>query len=1076
MSIIDAALNRSRMVLAILFFLLIAGMYAYSNIPKESDPDVNIPIVYVSMNLEGISPEDAERLLVRPMEKEVKSIEGVKEMRSTAYDGGANVLLEFEAGYDIDLALVDVREKVDVAKANLPNDVDEPTVNEVNLSLFPILVVSLYGNVPERALLQYAKNLQDIIEEIPTVLEANITGERDETVEVLIDPVRLESYNLQPSDIAAKLNSDNQLVAAGAVDTGAGRFSIKVPGVFENITDIMEMPIFANGEGVVRFRDIAEVRRTFSDPSTFARFNGQQALAIEVSKRVGTNIIETIEQVQARVNAEIENWPSNIQVEFSQDKSNDIRTMLNDLQNNVITAVLLVMIVVVGAIGLRSGILVGIAIPGSFLTALLVLYLFGFTINVVVLFSLILAVGMLVDGAIVVTEYADRKISEGESSNLAYGLAAKRMAWPIIASTATTLSAFMPLLFWPGIVGEFMKFLPLTLIITLSASLAMALIFLPTLGSVLSFKRKPQLAGAGDGQSEAAPILAADQHPKLEQLLALKGGVGVYLRALNKCLNFPPLILLLALSLLIGSWVSYAKFGKGSEFFPAIEPEQLLIYVHARGNMSVAERDQLVLDVEDIIYAYNDDYNAFKSVNSASGIFEVRDEEAEDIIGKIQIELQEWDQRPSAVEIKQFLRERTKSLAGIYVEVKEPEAGPPTGKPVQIQLSSANPDLLEVPAGLIRAKMDQMPDLIDVEDSRPIPAIEWRLSVNRDQATKFDVDIATLSGFVQMVTRGVKIDSYRPNDSDEEVDILLRLPEEDRTLGRLDQIRILTPEGPVPVSNFLTRIPEQKTGILRRVDAERIMTIKAETVAGALPENSVKELQTWLDDQDFADDINIIFGGEDEEQAAASQFLGRAFMVALFLIAVILVTQFNSFYATFLILSAIIMSTVGVLIGLLITDKPFGIVMSGIGVIALAGIVVNNNIILIDTYNRLYKELKDRRTAILLTCAQRIRPVLLTTTTTILGLLPMTLQLNIDFIAREVSHGAPSTQWWVSLSTAIVFGLGFATILTLVVTPSLLKLPDSFRTLLAVIITRSFLKRFGFARRFQTAKPSNSTA
>ena len=414
MSLIDAVLNRSRTALATLLLLLTAGTFAFITIPKESDPDINIPIVYVSISHAGISPEDAERLLVRPVEQELRGIEGVKEMRSTAFQGGANVLMEFDAGFDADQAMQDVREKVDIAKPELPDDSDEPTVNEVNLSLFPVLVVTLSGNVPERLLLRLARTTRDKIEGLPSVLEAKIGGDREEQVEIIVDPTAVETYGLDVAELLTQLGRSNQLVAAGAQDTGRGRFAIKVPGLFENRADMLTMPIKVRGDAVVTLGDIATIRRTFKDRQTVARVNGQPAIALEVSKRTGENIIETIASVRTLVEAERRNWPLEIDVRYTQDKSSDIRTMLGDLQNNVISAILLVMIVVIGTLGVRSGLLVGLAIPGSFLTGILVLQVLGLTVNVVVLFSLILSVGMLVDGAIVVTEYADRKLREGE--------------------------------------------------------------------------------------------------------------------------------------------------------------------------------------------------------------------------------------------------------------------------------------------------------------------------------------------------------------------------------------------------------------------------------------------------------------------------------------------------------------------------------------------------------------------------------------------------------------------------------------------------------------------------------------
>lgn len=620
-ALIDAALSRSRTVLAVLTLLLLAGAVAYQAIPKESDPDVNIPIIYVSMVLDGISPEDSERLLVRPIEEELRSIEGVKEMTGTAYEGGGNVLLEFNAGFDADQAELDVREAVDRAKPDLPDETEEPTVNEVNISLFPVLVVTLSGDLPERTLVRLARDLRDSIETIPSVLEVVIGGDRDELVEIIVDPLLVESYGLNGNDVLDLFDRSNRLVAAGTLDTGQGRFAIKVPGLFEDIDDILNMPVKVQDDSTVRFADIAVVRRTFEDPQGFARVDGKPAVALEISKRTGENIIDTIEAVRRLVEEERLYWPDNLEVDFSQDRSEDIRNMLTDLQNNVISAVLLVMIVVVGALGLRSAGLVGIAIPGSFLTGILVLYLLGLTVNVVVLFALILAVGMLVDGAIVVTEYADRKMSEGIHRRQAYALAAKRMFWPITASTATTLAAFLPLLFWPGIVGEFMKFLPITLIATLTASLAMALIFVPTLGA--------QFGKASAANSAQMKALAAGDGGDLRDL---GGMTGSYIRVLARALRRPGLVLVLAFAALIGAWVAFINLGKGVEFFPRVEPEQAIVLVHARGNLSIEEQDALMQEVEQRVLRFSDEFMSTYTRTGAAGAGEDR---AEDVIGQI---------------------------------------------------------------------------------------------------------------------------------------------------------------------------------------------------------------------------------------------------------------------------------------------------------------------------------------------------------------------------------------------------------------------------------------------------------
>ena len=568
--VIDLAFLRSRSVLLLLAFILIAGTSAYITIPKEAEPDVAIPIIYVSMNHEGISPDDAERLLVRPMEKELQSIEGVKEMTSIAREGHASVTLEFTAGFDSKRALDDVREKVDTAKTKLPQDTDDPSVNEVNVALFPVMTISLSGPLPERGMVQIARNLKDSIEAVPGVLEVDIGGDREALMEVVVDPAVMETYDVSYSELFSLISNNNMLVAAGAMDTGAGRLVLKVPGVVEEVEDILSMPVKVEEDRVVTFKDVASVRRGFKDPEGFARVGGQSAITLEVKKRVGANIIETNGRVRAIVEEERKLWPSTVEVAFMQDKSEEIRDMLKDLQNNVISAILLVMMVIIAALGVRSALLVGIAIPGSFLAGILVLSYMGYTMNIVVLFSLILVVGMLVDGAIVVTELAARRMSEGHSAQKAFTFASKRMATPIIASTLTTLSVFLPLLFWPGVVGQFMKYLPITVIISLTASLAMALIFVPVLGGTL-----------GKGDTSSLP-------PTAGRLSEWYGDL------LGRLLRHPLKVLGMALVMLIGTYIAYGVLGKGVEFFPDVEPEVALVQIHARGDFSIYEKDAMV--------------------------------------------------------------------------------------------------------------------------------------------------------------------------------------------------------------------------------------------------------------------------------------------------------------------------------------------------------------------------------------------------------------------------------------------------------------------------------------------------
>ncbi|HEY5666714.1 MAG TPA: efflux RND transporter permease subunit [Gammaproteobacteria bacterium] len=1033
-ALIEAIVNRPRPVLLVLAVLIIAGVASYITIPKEAEPDIVIPQLYINILHEGISPEDAERLLIRPMETELRSLEGLDEIRATASEGSAVLILEFDAGFDADQALSDVREKVDLARAELPSDTEEPFVQEVSVSMFPVLVVNLHGNVPERALLAIARQLRDEIETLPGVLDAAIGGEREELLEVIVDPIALETYGLAYEEIINYVTRNNRLVAAGVVDTGQGRFAVKIPGVFEGLEDLDTLPIKTDGQRTVTFGDVATVRRTFKDRTNYARLDGETTVALEITKRAGANILQLADMVEALVEQARELLPETVEITITQDRSEDVRIMLNDLINNVATAVILVMIVVLGALGLRSASLVGLSIPGAFLTGILAISLLGFSMNIVVLFSLIMAVGLLVDGAIVVVESAQVNLSHGYSPRRAYMEAAKRMAWPITASTATTLAAFMPLLFWPGMIGEFMVYLPITLLVTLAASLAMALLFVPTVGAL------SRSAGQSNPETQDSDVgrpvdLLAEGRDYLEEM---KGFTAAYIAVVKHALKRPILVLTSTVAMLLGSFGLYWGLGLGYEFFPEIEPELAVLNVHARGDLSVDERNALVRQVESRIL----DMNEFDSIYTRAGTY-LGNDIGEDVIGRIQIAFVDWERRRPAEVILAEIRERTADLAGIIIEPQTQDPGVTQGKPIQIELSSRNPELLPQGIARVRGAFDEIGDLIDVTDNAPVPGIEWTLTVDREEAARFGADIATIGSAVQLVTNGIMIGDYRPDDADDEVDIRVRFPSEKRNIAELEELMVNTRLGSIPIRNFVVRTAEPRVGNLHRTNGVRTLTIQADKEDDVLTDTKVSELQAYFAGAaDWDPSIGIAYKGETEDQAEAEEFLTRAFTAALFLMAIILVAQFNSFYQALLILTAVVFSTVGVLLGLIVTNQPFGIVMSGIGVISLAGIVVNNNIVLIDTFNRLRDAGAEAFEAAVLTCSQRLRPVMLTTVTTILGLMPMVLGMNIDLINRHVEIGGPSTQWWTQLATAIAGGLAFATVLTLIVTPSLLVLGD----------------------------------
>lgn len=1022
--LIAAAFSRPRTVVLGLIVILFAGATAYRDIPKESSPDITIPTIYVSMTHQGISPEDAERLLVRPMEQELRSIEGLKEISASASEGHASVILEFEAGFDSDAALDDVRNQVDIAKADLPDETDEPTVNEVNVALFPVLVVNLYGDVSERLLVNLAEDVQDEVESIPGVLEADIAGEREEQIEINIDPLKLETYGLSLGEVFDSVQQNNQLVPAGSLKSGSGEFSIKVPGVIDNLDALRNTAIKQVEGQVVTVADVARVRRSYADRDSYARLNGQPTLALEITKRIGANIIDTNAAVRDTVARLQQSWPEAVQVNFSQDESKDVVNLLGDLQNNVISGILLVMIVIVGILGLKAGTLVGVSIPGSFLLGILVLAALGLSVNIVVLFALILALGLLVDGAIVVVELADRFLAEGETKTSAYMHAAQRMAWPIISSTATTLAAFAPLLFWPGVVGEFMRYMPITLIAVLSASLLMAMIFVPTLGAVIG--------GAAPGGADSVWQPGQPLH----------GFTGFYVKTLELFARHAGKTVIGAVCLFFAAIFAYGALGKGVEFFPSISPDNAVIQVHARGQLSVDEADRLVRQVEAKVLDMHAFESVYTRVGSGQGAF--REGTADDVIGQVQLGFRPWGVRRPADEVLADVRKAVAGIPGIRTDVQEQSQGPTQAKPVEIQIAGPDVAALDAATVFIRRGMDTIGGFTDIQDTRAAQGLEWRMDVDRAEASRFGANVASIGQAIQLVTQGIKVGEYRPDDASDELDIRVRFPAESRTLASLDALRVQTDRGLVPIGNFVDRVAAPKVENIERTGGQRTVTVESGVASGVLVADKLAALNAWIEDHvgqaNLNPRIDISFKGESEDLADAESFLSKAFGVAVALIGVILLTQFNSFYQSFLILSAVLFSTIGVLLGLLIAGQPFGVVMSGIGVIALAGIVVNNNIVLIDTYNVNRAAGLDAWNAVRQTGAERLRPVILTTVTTILGLLPMVLQMNIDILGRSITFGAPSTQWWTQLATAIVGGLLFSTVLTLILTPCMLML------------------------------------
>ena len=878
--------------------------------------------------------------------------------------------------------------------------------------------------------------LRDAIETVPSVLSADMRGAREEVLEVLIDPEALEAYRISSEALADTLRRNNRLIPAGSLETGGGRFAVKVPSVVETAEDVMNLPVRVSGDTVVTLADVAEIRRSFKDRTSYARFNGQTAMFIEVKKRPDANVIKTSDAVLEIVEEMAEQLPSSIRIQPSLITSEFAEVQVTELQGNIMTALALVMVIVVAAMGFRSGLIVGLGIPVSLLFSVIVIYLLGYTFNFMVMFGMLLGLGMLIDGAIVVTEYADRRMSEGADHKAAYAEAVKRMFWPVTASTATTLAAFLPLMFWPGIPGQFMSYLPVTVFTVLSGSLLYALLFGPVLGTIF-------------GQPTAHATVPVAIRDELEHgdPTRLGGFTGLYARAMRKVCAQPAATLGAIAVLLISIFWAYGHYGKGTIFFNDTDPQFLTVSVSGRGNFSAQEVDKLVRSVEHRVFSVP----GIRSMNTQTllpGSSGGGPDAVADRIGVMFVELTpESERSDSGFDIIRHIRERTFDMPGLRVEVQPVEQGPSIGKPIQIELRSRNRELLKPVMAEIRAYMETRPDLIDIDDTRPLPSIEWRMEVDRAQAALYGADVTTSGIALQLVTSGVKVAEYRPAGADDAVDIRARYPSEHRGIKAMESIRVSTNQGMVPLSNFVSVEPAQGVDTLRRINGSPIERIRAQVVEGVIPDDAVADLKVWLDGQDFDSRVDIQFRGANEEQEESIAFVSVAFLLSLLLMFVLLVTQFNRFYQSVLILLAVIMSTAGVLVGLMLTERPFSAILTGTGIVSLAGIVVNNNIVLIDTFNfvrQRHPELSINSIIIRAT-AQRLRPVMLTTATTVFGLLPLALGMSVDLINRNINSGGQLAVFWGPLSQAIVFGLSFAAILTLVATPALLALPSYIR-------------------------------
>ena len=1035
---IKTAIFKSRTSLSILFLLFIAGFFALNYLPKATDPDVSFPGAMIGVSYEGVSPEDSERLLAKPLEDALRTIEGVEKVRSTSTTGFAAVIVEFDQDIDLDKALYDTRVKVDEARGELPLDAREPFIKEFTTSDEPILTISVSSSIlPQRVLVNLTQDLQDLIETHPNVLEAELNGVPEDLIEAVVEKGKLESYGISMSQLFQAVSNNNRVIPAGAQDTGKGRFTVNVPSVFSSLEDIQSLPIKVSGSSVVTLEDVANVRLTFKDRGGYSRINGQQSLSIDIMKRSGSNIIDTVNDVRTLVEEASQAFPEGVEINYVRDNSEFALQMISELQGNVLTSVALVMIVVLAALGFRTSMLVGMAIPFSYLFALLVLFVLDKEFNFMVMFGMLISMGMTIDGSIVITEYADRKLAEGMNRVEAYSAAATRMFWPVLSSTVTTLIAFTPLMFMPGF-GKFIRDMPITVFCVLVGSLLYSLVFAPILGAMFGGLAKQ----SEDEINNIRKLESSDP-------LSLPGATGIYARKVNQFLDTPGQIIFIILSaiiLCIGLWF---QNGKGISYFPEVAPQFAQVSISARGNLSVDEirdlaiaAEQKIIDLEDIemlsVWSNSGGEMGMRGINP-------------DKVGGMFVDFYAEDNAVSdrdGYEIMDLMRDRLSDTSGYLVTVEAEKGGPPIGKALQLNVVGKDERALKLAIKKIRNYIEtEVTGFTNIEDSSDRRGIEWELNIDRTKAAQYGAGLSDVGTAVQMVTNGIKVGEYRPLNLDREVDIRVRFPKEERNIDQLEKLNIQTLKGLVPVSSFVETNIKPATKYITRQNGKRVEKLSAETMPGVVPSDKIKQIKEWLAVTDLGKGVTVEFDGFDKYNQEAADYLILGFIGMLFVMLIVLVAQFNSFYQANIVLSAILLSFGGVFISLLILDRSFSTLQTGISCIALAGIVVNNNIVLIDTFNLLKRNNpgSDTKSIALRSAVLRLRPVFLTSFTTIAGLLPIAMGYSVDLIDRTIKSGGYISSFWEQMAGSLVVGLSVATVLTLVVTPCALALSDSVR-------------------------------
>ena len=1028
MIVTNFSLKNHIAVYALIVIIAVFGLISYSSLPREANPDITIPVVIVTTTYPGVSPSDIETLVTMELEKELKNLENIKEMRSSSKEGVSIITVEFEANANIDEAIQKTRDKVNIAKRHLPTDADEPIVDEVNFSNIPIMIVNISGKYSLVRLKKVAENLKDLIETTPGVLSVEMAGGLDREVQVDVDPERLRYYGLAIKDVVKVIEKENTTIPGGSIEVGTYKYLVRIPGEFEDPLKIRDIVVKTSNLKPIYLRDIATVKFGFKKVSTYARLKGVKTISLSVTKRSGENIIAVTDAIKALVDRELPSMPRTTDIKITADQSELTRTLINELENNIASGLILVLVVLFFVLGLKVAIFVALSIPFSMLISFSILHALGFSLNMVVLFALILALGMLVDNAIVIVENIYRHAEEGKTPFNAAMEATAEVAKPVVVSTITTLCAFFPMIFWPGIMGEFFVYLPYTLSITLSASLFVALVINPTLCATLmsvSYRRK---AISEMDDSEVGRVMLW------------------YKKCLKMALSHRVITIGTSLIALIAIFPLYGLLGQGIEFFPKIEPSKVFIDIEAPTGTNIMASNKLALEMEKVVEKMNDVKVYVTNVGVSTGKFDFTGAGGEGPSHKSRIAVDFIDRKDrirSTYIPEGIFRDKAKKVVGADVQIKAEKAGPPTGAPVNVEISGHNYMMLGQISMEVEQKLRSISGLIDLRNDYSPGRPELKIEIDRERAGRYGLRTRDVAKAIRTAIHGSKASTYRQGKDEYDIRVRFREDRRDR-IEKLKEFFIRHKNKIVPLTSIATITTSSGYSDIAHIDQKKVVTVSAGVAPGLNDNELLAKSRDVLEGEiNLPSGYSVDFTGQNEEQQESREFLKKAFRAAIFLILFVLILQFNAITTPLIIISSVILSFIGVLIGLMVTLTPFGIIMTGIGVISLAGVVVNNSIVLLDYTIQLRERGMPKAKAIVIAGMTRLRPVLLTAITTILGLLPMDIGISFDFKAFEWITSSDSSDWWGPMAVAVIFGLAFATALTLVVAPTLYSLFDS---------------------------------